>query len=212
MRLHVDLQRDLVMITLTAVRAGIRPDAFVDVIVLHQVELGLEPFGTFRALYRPGVRMRASYVLHHVGLTDEFRATQYTRVLFDAEVSFHVNHTLVLALVHFAAQFAGVAVLIIRDNVFDVIVDPDLFPVDPEQLLRVLTRLPLLLELAGVLGRLDRATVLHAAIDNRVYYPVYLRGILILQEIDDVFVNQAGTLIGKYSGANHGHVLAFIFT
>lgn len=75
MRLHVNLQRYFMMVTLATVRARIRPHTLVHVIVLHQIELGLEPLWTFRALYRPGVCVRASDVLHHVGFTYEFGIT-----------------------------------------------------------------------------------------------------------------------------------------
>lgn len=160
MRLHVDLQRNLVVITLPAVGTAIRSHALVNVIVLGQVELGFESLGTLGTLYGPRIGVRAPDVLHHVGLANELGIADDARILLDTEVRLHVNRTLVAALVELSAELARVTVLRPINNLLHVVVHLDLLAVDLKEVLRILRGFQPLLQLRQIFQLRHRAAVL----------------------------------------------------
>lgn len=171
MRLDVHLQRDLVIIALSALVALVRLDSRVNIVVLRQVEFRSEPLWALGALYRPWIRVRAPDVLDNVRLANEFRRfAQRTGVLPNAQVRFHVNGALVPTLVALLAQLANVTHLAVNGDLFDVVVHSYLLPIHLVELLWVLSNVLLfglqqLLELLVVV--LVRAAA-HQFIDDIV--------------------------------------------
>lgn len=197
-RLHVDLQRDFVMIALLAICATVRSDALVNVVMLGQVKFGFESLRALRTLYRPGIGVRASYVFHHVGLADKLGVADDTRKLPNAEVCLHVYRAFVTALVELKAELARVTVLRVVHHVFHIVVHLDLLAVDLEELLRILRGFQPLFQIRQILHH--RAVVLRGRVaENVVDNTVHLHVVFISQQIRDRHVDQRIALIGKHS-------------
>lgn len=191
------------MIALAAVGAAVRSHTLVHVIVLGQVELGLEAFWTFRTLYGPWISMRATYVLHHVGLAYEFGVAHDARVLLDAEMRLYMHCTLVPALVELATELARVTILTVVRHLLHVVVHLDLLAIHAEEVLGSLHGfLSYLLQFRQVLQLQCRGAVVLPAgaaedtVDDTVHFHSGALGIL--QQIHDRGVDQTRTLVGKH--------------
>lgn len=208
MRLHVNLQRDLMVIALSAIRTDVRSQTFVNIVVLGQIELRLESFRTLGTLYGPRIGVRTSNVLHYVGLANELGVANNTRVLFDAQVCLHVYRALIPAFVELAAYFTRVTVLIVVHYMLHIVIHLDFLSVNPEELFGILRGLQPLLQFCQILQLRRRVAVLYrCVVDNAVDDAVHFHAVLVRQQIDDRRVYLAVTLIGKNSRAHRRHLV-----
>lgn len=214
MRLHMDLQRNLVVIALSAICTAVRSHAFVNVVVFGQIKFGLESLRTLGTLYRPRIGVRASDMLHHVGLANKFGVADDACVLLDPEMRFYVHRAFISALVKLAAELARVTVLRTVHHVLHVVVHFNLLAVNLEELLRILRCLQLLFQLRQIfeLRRRTTAVLCGCPAENTADDAIYLDAVVVLQQTYDRRVDKTIALIGKDSRSRCRDVVILLLT